>query len=206
MKLTKKQLTFIGIAAGAAGLYFFAGPQIKNLFKRKTDETETGEIETPMATLPAGTVTTTPTILPQEDSIDINKKLRKGSSGNEVKRLQFIINFIAGLRGTTSYKTPAGYTVKFPIGTDGDFGSNTQAGAYFAFNTFKNDGFVTLDTAREKLAYIAGYYNKPFPSELVGTKNYNKYQTRFKAGQIDGEKTSLPGGGINLIPGVTIFP
>lgn len=192
MKLTKPQLTAIGIAAAAAGLYFFAGPQIASLFKGKNEEEESGEVETPPAALPPGTVAQTPSVLPQETGIDINKKLRKGSGGDEVKRLQFIINYIAGLRGATSYKTPAGYTVKFPIGSDGDFGSNTQAGAYFAFNTFKNDGFVTLDTARQKLAYISGYYNKPFPSELVGTKNYSKYQTQYKAGQIDGDKPKIP--------------
>jgi hypothetical protein len=203
--LTKKQLTLIGIAAGAAGLYFFAGPQIKDFFKGKQDESETGEVDEKIPTLPPGNVAPTSQVLPKEKSIDINKKLRKGSNGEEVKRLQFIINYIAGLRGTTSYKTPAGYVVKFPIGTDGDFGNNSQAGAYFAFNSFKDDGYVTLDTAREKLAYIAGYYDKPFPSELVGTTNYSKYQTKFKAGQIDGNKTTLPGGGINLIPGVTIF-
>ena len=191
MKLTKKQLGFIGVAAAAAGLYFFAGPQIKNLFKRKTDETETGEIETPMPTLPAGTVT--PTVISKnEDSIDINKKLRKGSQGNEVQRLQYIVNYVAALRGTTSYKTPSGYTVKFPISTDSDFGSDTQAGVYFSFDTFKNTGYITLDQAREKLAYIAGYYDKPFPSELVGTKNYAKYQTRYKAGEIDGAKNVKP--------------
>jgi hypothetical protein len=32
---------------------------------------------------------------------------------------------------------------------------------------------------------LAGYYNKPFPSELVGTKNYNKYQDNYKTGAID---------------------
>lgn len=188
MKLSKKQLGFIGIAAAATGLYFFAGPQIKNLFKRKTDETETGEVDAvtpmlPMPTLRPGTITQA-----QPDTIDINKKLRKGSAGDEVKRVQFIVNYIAGFRGATSYKTPSGYTVKFPIGQDGNFGSDTQAGVYFAFDTFKDAGYITLDIARQKLAYIAGYYGKPFPSELVNTKNYAQYQTMYKAGQIDGQK------------------
>lgn len=188
MKLNKKQLGLIGVAAAAAGLFIFAGPQIKNLFKRKDEENETGEIDggggdfTPtIPTLPGS-------IKPQTDDIDINKKLRKGSRGNEVKRVQFIVNYIAGYRGATSYKTPSGYTVKFPINADGDFGSDTQAGVYFAFDTFKDAGYITLDIARQKLAYIAGYYDKPFPSELVNTKNYAQYQTMYKAGQIDGEK------------------
>lgn len=203
MKLTKQQLALAGIAAAGLGLYFFAGPQIKSLFKRNEEEAESGEVETPMPTLAPGLVT--PTGIKAE-TIDINKKLRKGSSGEEVKRLQFIINYIAGFRGATSYKTPSGYTVKFPIAADGQFGSDSQAGSYFAFDTFKDAGYVTLDIARQKLAYIAGFYGKPFPSELVGTKNYPQYQKLFKAGEIDSGKTvTLPGGGINLLPGLNVF-
>jgi len=204
MKFTKKQLALAGIAAAGLGLYFFAGPQIKNLFRKKDDEAESGEIETPMPILVPGPITQTPTSKP--DTVDINKKLRKGSSGEEVKRLQFIINYIAGFRGATTYKTPSGYTVKFPIAADGSFGNDSQAGSYFAFNTFKDAGYVTLDIARNKLAYIAGYYGKPFPSELVGTKNYAQYQNMYKAGGIDSGKTiTLPGGGIDLLPGLNVF-
>jgi len=203
MKLTKQQLALAGIAAAGLGLYFFAGPQIKSLFRKKDEEAESGEVEAPMPTLAPGLITTS---APKAETIDINKKLRKGSSGEEVKRLQFIINYIAGFRGTTSYKTPSGYTVKFPIAADGQFGSNSQAGAFFAFDTFKDAGFVTLDIARQKLAYIAGFYGKPFPSELVGTKNYTQYQNMYKAGEIDSGKTvTLPGGGINLLPGLNVF-
>lgn len=195
MKLSKAQLGGIGVAALAAGLYFFAGPQIKNFFKKKNEENETGEVESgplvPMPTLQPGKVAPTVT-----DTLNIDKKLKKGSSGEEVKRVQYIVNYIAGFRGATAYKTPSGYTVKFPIGQDGNFGSDTQAGVYFAFDTFKTNGYITLDIARQKLAYIAGYYDKPFPSELAGTKNYNKYQTSYKAGQIDGSKN------VNL----TFFP
>jgi len=192
MKLTKKQLLFIGLTATGVGLYFFAGDSIKRLFKKNENENESGEIEQPGTQVQQLAPTQQPALIaptqPELPGIDINKKLRKGSSGPETERLQFIINYIAGLRGATSYKTPSGYTVKFPIKSDADFGNNTQAGAYFAFDFFKDQGYVTLDQAREKLAYIAGYYNKPFPSELVGTKNYNKYQTRYKAGKIDGNK------------------
>lgn len=193
MKLNKKQLGLIGVAAAAAGLYFFAGPQIKNLFKRKENEQETGEVETTPtpSNLPAGGGNAS--VAPKaEPGIDINKKLRKGSQGDEVKRVQSIVNYIAGFRGATSYKTPSGYSVKFPISQDGGFGNDTQAGVYFAFDTFKDAGYITLDEARKKLAYIAGYYDKAFPSELVGTKNYSSYQTRYKAGQIDGEKNTKP--------------
>ena len=177
-----RKFLIAGLAAAIVGTYFIAGDKIKSLFK--PDETpEPPQItpgQTPVPTISPGTKPA-----PEPAGLDINKKLRKGSQGEEVKRLQFVINYIAGLRGSTSYKTPGGYTVKFPIATDGDFGNGTQAGAYFIAPSFKNDGFITLDKARERLAYIAGYYNKPFPSELVGTKNYNKYQDNYKTGGID---------------------
>lgn len=187
---SKKNTLFIaaGVLAAGIGTYLLAGDKIKGLLKRDNNENEPEPTPTP-APLPnggggGGGGGTKPTE-PEPAGLDITKKLRKGSKGEEVKRLQFVINFIAGLRGSTSYKTPGGFTVKFPIGTDGDFGNGTQAGAYFIAPTFKNDGFITLDKARERLAYIAGYYNKPFPSELVGTKNYNKYQDNYKTGAID---------------------
>ena len=206
MKLTKKQLLFVGLAATAAGIAIFAGPKIVSLFKKPENESESGEIEqTPSATQQPALIAPKQ---PEPAGLDINKKLKKGTKGEEVKRVQFIVNYIAGLRGATSYKTPGGYTVKFPIGTDADFGNNTQAGVYFAFDFFKDQGFVTLDQAREKLAYIAGYYDKPFPSELVGTSNFSKYQTRYKAGEIDGSKSSnvnLPNVGLNLTNIPTIF-
>jgi len=190
--LNKKVLIGIGIASALIGTYFLAGDKIKSLFKK--DDQSNDELNPPPNVLPPApvinnasvpTIVTTPSV-PKPDTIDINKKLRKGISNakDEVIRLQFIINYIAGLRKTTSYKTPSGYVVKFPIKADGDFGNNTQAGAYFISPEFSKQGYITLDQARNKLAYVAGYYQKPFPSELVGTKNYNKYQESYKSGQI----------------------
>jgi hypothetical protein len=190
--LTPKQKKTLYIGAGVAaaliGTWFLAGDKIKGLFKK---DSEPGDDFTQLPAkdqilIPGGQGSTQTTVKqPEPAGIDIDKKLRKGSSGEEVKRLQFIINYIAGFRGSKSYKTPSGYTVNFPIKTDGDFGNNSQAGAYFISPEFKTNGFITLDQARRKLAYIAGYYSKPFPSELVGTKNFDKYQESYKAGQID---------------------
>jgi len=184
----RKFLIAGGIAA-IIGTYLLAGDKIKGLFKRDTSDQDTPSMDqfTQMPAFEPAIITGTPAA-PKKDGLDIDKKLRKGSKGEEVKRLQFVINYIAGLRKTTSYKTPGGYTVKFPIASDGDFGSNTQAGAFFIAPSFKNDGFITLDTARKRLAYIAGYYDRPFPSELVGTKNYNVYQDQYKTGKIDAQK------------------
>ena len=181
-----RKFLIAGGVAAIAGIYLLAGDKIKNLLNRE-DENNIPDIIPPTEftnTDGGNTIITKPTA-PEPAGLDINKKLRKSSQGEEVKRLQFVINYIAGLRKSTSYKTPDGYTVKFPIATDGDFGNGTQAGAYFIAPSFKNDGFITLDKARERLAYIAGYYNKAFPSELVGTKNYNKYQDNYKTGGID---------------------
>lgn len=188
-----RKFLIAGVAAAAIGTYLIAGDKIKSLFKK--DDTFNDELNpAPNILPPAPAPLIAPAPVPtgggggsksEPAGLDINKKLRKGTQGEEVKRLQFIINYIAGFRKSTSYKTPGGYTVNFPIGTDGDFGNGTQAGAYFIAPSFKSDGFITLDTARKRLAYIAGYYGKPFPSELVGTKNYNKYQDDYKSGQID---------------------
>jgi hypothetical protein len=207
----KKNTLFIvaGVLAAGVGVYLLAGDQIKDLLKGNKPNEDNEDSTTPK--LPpkdnggggGGKETA-----PEPAGLDINKKLKKGSQGEEVKRLQYIINGIAGLRNTTSYKTPAGYTVKFPIGADGDFGANSQAGAYFIAPAFKDQGYITLDQARKRLAFIAGYYDKPFPSSLVSTKNYKEYQTQYKAGQIDGAKNAnfnLPNVGLNLTNVPTIF-
>jgi hypothetical protein len=209
---SKKNSLFIaaGVIAASVGVYLLAGDQIKNLLKGNKPEEEEEEQKKPQ--LPpaqggggggGGQQST-----PEPAGLDIDKKLKKGSTGEEVKRLQFIINGIAGLRNTTSYKTPAGYTVKFPISADGSFGSDSQAGAYFIAPAFKDQGFITLDQARKRLAFIAGYYDKPFPSSLVSTKNYKEYQTSYKAGEIDGAKNksfNLPNVGLNITNIPSIF-
>jgi hypothetical protein len=182
----KNTLMILGIAAAAVGTYLFAGDSIKKLFKKEPENFPPSpqlEPAIPSVTPGAPRVTT-----PEPAGLDIDKKLRKGSSGEEVKRLQFIINYIASLRGAKAFKTPSGYTVKYPISTDGAFGSDTQAGAFNISPQFKDLGFITVDMARKKLAYLAGYYDKPFPSELVGTKNYSEYQTAYKTGQIEAQK------------------
>lgn len=208
---SKKNSLFIaaGVIAASVGVYLLAGDKIKSLLKGEKDEDMPDIIPPKEFTKNAGggggggQQST-----PEPAGLDIDKKLKKGSTGEEVKRLQFIINGIAGLRNTTSYKTPAGYTVKFPISADGSFGSDSQAGAYFIAPAFKDQGFITLDQARKRLAFIAGYYDKPFPSSLVSTKNYKEYQTSYKAGEIDGAKNksfNLPNVGLNLTNIPSIF-
>jgi hypothetical protein len=182
-----KYFILAGIAAAGLGIYFLAGDKIKQLFKPDQDE-ETPKLDNKVVinNTPAEAA---PVVESKDPGLNIDKQLRKGSGGEEVKRLQYIINFIAGYRGATKYKTPSGYVVNFPIKADGDFGANTQAGSFFISPIFfKERGYLTLDQARKKLAYIAGYYDKNFPSSLVGLKRYADYQTAYKSGQIDGVK------------------
>jgi hypothetical protein len=207
---SKKNSLFIaaGVIAASVGVYLLAGDKIKSLLKGEKDEDMPDIIPPKEITQGGGGGGGGQQSTPEPAGLDIDKKLKKGSTGEEVKRLQFIINGIAGLRNTTSYKTPAGYTVKFPISADGSFGSDSQAGAYFIAPAFKDQGFITLDQARKRLAFIAGYYDKPFPSSLVSTKNYKEYQTSYKAGEIDGAKNksfNLPNVGLNLTNIPSIF-
>jgi len=207
---SKKNSLFIaaGVIAASVGVYLLAGDKIKSLLKGEKDEDMPDIIPPKEITQGGGGGGGGEQTEPEPEGLDIDKKLKKGSTGEEVKRLQFIINGIAGLRNTTSYKTPAGYTVKFPISADGSFGSDSQAGAYFIAPAFKDQGFITLDQARKRLAFIAGYYDKPFPSSLVSTKNYKEYQTSYKAGEIDGAKNksfNLPNVGLNLTNIPSIF-
>lgn len=203
-----KYFILAGVAAAALGTYLLAGDQIKAFFKRDDEDNMPDIIPPKEITNGGGNGGGGQQSAPEPAGLDINKKLKKGSQGEEVKRLQYIINGIAGLRNTTTYKTPAGYTVKFPISADGSFGSDSQAGAYFISPAFKDQGYLTLDQARKRLAYIAGYYDKPFPSSLVGTSNYKEYQTRYKAGEIDGSKNAqlnLPNVGLDLINIPNVF-
>lgn len=186
-KLPKnKTYLYLGLAAAAIGTYFLAGKDLKKLFKREKPDFTPDETPQPVIVQ----TNQGPALIqaPKAEGLNIDKKLIKGTKGTEVEKLQQIINVIAGARKTTSYKTPGGYTVKFPISSDGSFGNDTQAGAFFSFDVFKDQGFVTLDQARKKMSYILGYYAKPFPSSLVGTKNYKKYQDLYKAGEIDANK------------------
>jgi hypothetical protein len=189
--INKKLLIGVGIASALIGTYFLAGDQIKSLFKKDdTDKKpEDQQPQLPPAVVPGTPGTPAPVgsgvkNAPQDTGYDINKKLRVGSKGEEVKRLQFIINSIAGARQTNSY-TDAGKKVNFPINPDGDFGNNTNLGSLFSFDIFKSQGYITLDQARKKMAYIFGYRQLQFPSSFVGTKNEKQYQESYKAGQID---------------------
>jgi len=185
--INKKVLIGVGIASALIGTYFLAGDKIKSLFKKDDDMPDIippNDLVTPQEIQGSTPVQVNPPAQQDTGGYDIDKKLRPGSKGEEVKRLQFIINSIAGARKTNSF-TDAGKKVNFPLNADGDFGNKTNLGSLFAFANFKSQGYITLDQARKKMAYIFGYRQLQFPSAFVGTKNEKKYQDSYKAGQID---------------------
>lgn len=120
--------------------------------------------------------------IPQKSSksesakIDLDKKIKKGDKGDLVYRVQIAINNIARLRGKSYwYDKDKKKNVNFPLPTDpinSEFADRTDSGAKFAFGSYRSSGYVTLRKAREQWARSAGYFNKPFPTELVGVSNY----------------------------------
>lgn len=130
-----------------------------------------------------------------QDSIDL--KLKKGSKSGSVTKVQYIINQIQSMRGQRSATDPGtGKKVAFPISADGAFGNETAAGARVAFgNEYQRNGYITLRKAREQLARTAGYYQKPFPSNLVGVSNESDLHKIYNANIASG--ASSGGSSIN---------
>jgi len=194
-KLNKTNLVLLGLATAAVGTWILAGDKIKDLFKgnKPTDDQN-------LITTPTPTPTPTPTKVggsskPKQvepTGPDLDKKLFKGAKGDEVKRLQVIINEIQAMRGKKTLGK-----VKFPLTVDGDLGPGTFAAALDCFPSLKSNGFVTLHEARLKWAYSLGYYDKPFSGSLVNSARVKQYQAQYKLGANDRKniKTGKPGNG-----------
>ena len=84
--------------------------------------------------------TETSTSKPSNDSI-ADETVRKGIKGDAAKGVQVIINEIARWRGWSGQtkKAPNGKSVKFPISTDGDFGTNSDTAARLLFDNYHNN-------------------------------------------------------------------
>jgi len=190
--INKNTLIFLGIGAAAVGTYLFAGDAIKKLLKGDTAPQPAIEPETKLISKPAGTAQPKPKETKEVDTsgdlYDIREKLKPGSKGSAVGRLQLIINEIANIRGDQGFTANSGQKIKFPIDQDRDFGSQTNLGALYAFPSYKENGFITLYNARLRWCYIKGYYNRTFPSSLSNTINLDDYQAAYKSGQIDKAK------------------
>ena len=188
--INKNYLILLGVGAAAVGTYLFAGDAIKKLFKGST-EPPALEPEIKVIQSPAGTAqpkTETKEKDTSGDLYDIREKLKPGSKGSAVGRIQLIINEIANIRGDQGFTANSGQKIKFPIDQDRDFGNQTNLGALYAFPSYKENGFITLYNARLRWCYIKGYYNRTFPSSLANTINLDDYQAAYKSGQIDKAK------------------
>jgi len=126
----KKTLIGIGIASALIGTYFLAGEKIKKLFVKddedKNDQQPVQPVIAPVvpATRDVAPVVQTQTIL-QTEGLNPDKRLSKGSDGEEVKRIQTIINDTYYLHNKQAGVQTNEYgSFNFPLKTDGKSSSN----------------------------------------------------------------------------------
>lgn len=187
MKKKNNNMLIIAVGTGVIALGYFLYPTIKNLFKKKGSSAEIDTTETEITTAPGlpttGTETTGTTKTETSGTKPINEfsqRLTKGSKGDNVKRIQTIINDVASLRKQNEING-----VSLPLKIDGDFGANTEKVAKAIFSKYKESGYITVNQARSKWAFSRGYYNQVFPQALVTSKAYNLYQDQYKLGKIE---------------------
>ena len=195
MKKKNNNMLIIAVGTGVIALGYFLYPTLKNLFRKKgtSAEIDTPETEiTPAPSLPTTgtetpgtTKTETPGTTKTETSgtkpiNEFSQRLTKGSKGDNVKRIQTIINDVASLRKQNTING-----VNLPLKVDGDFGANTEKVAKAIFSKYKESGYITVNQARSKWAFSRGYYNQVFPQALVTSKAYNLYQDQYKLGKIE---------------------
>lgn len=187
MKKKNNNMIIIAVGTGVIALGYFLYPTLKNLFRKKGSSAEIDTTETEITTAPGlpttGTETTGTTKTETSGTKPINEftqRLTKGSKGNNVKRIQTIINDVASLRKQNKING-----VNLPLKVDGDFGAKTEKVAKAIFSKYKESGYITVNQARSKWAFSRGYYNQVFPQGLVSSKAYNLYQDQYKLGKIE---------------------
>lgn len=112
-----------------------------------------------------------------------NTKLKLGSDGSNVKAVKQIINQVASWK---NLKTSNG--INFPIDTDTKFTTKTDKAVSIFFPNYKSQGYVTRGQARSLWAYFAGFYNKTFPSSLVGISDEKSYRSSYAKGKEKSKK------------------
>jgi hypothetical protein len=190
-----------GIAAAVIGTYFLAGDKIKSLFKKDETPLPPYEPKPVIAPTPAPATVKTPapvTIVkevivpgPDANTFDPDKRLLKGVKGNEVQRIQIIINDMFNKSGKKPGTITGFYTGlkwQHPLTTDGEFGDQTEKAAKETFKFFRDKKYLTLDQARYYWSYWLGYNGFDFPDSLRSSSRYQRYADRFKTGQIDKQK------------------
>lgn len=195
-KKNNKLLIGLGIAGALVGIGIFTYPSLKKLFK-KDDKLDPGTTEQQnQNNLPPvdqnNNTNQEQSTLVKDPTIDITKKVKKGSVGKEATAIQTIINLISQLRGTYGKTLQIeGKSLKLPLGIDGDFGEQSRLGAIYTFPTYKDQGYITLYTARKKFAYGTGFYGKGFPSNLIGTAKETDYRNAYMLGKADGNSNMI---------------
>lgn len=186
-KPNKSNLILLGIATAIIGTYFLAGDKIMAFFKGDSSNDQTPEIDSTSSTpsvpsLPSTAPATTSGSSPGDAKINIYKKLRKGSKGDEVFKLQVIINDILQTFRENGQQDQL-------IKQDGSFGPNTEK-ALIRVNgknsPYYKKGYTTLNDQRINWAYLRGQYGKQYPSSLVGSSQAKAYEYWYKLGQLKG--------------------
>lgn len=213
-KSTKK-LTPLKIGAivllGAGGGYLLWTKLLQPYFFKGNEELPTNEAENleteqkDTKELPAPDKP----IKPSTPKIELDKKIKKGDKGDLVYRVQIAINNIAKLRGRSYWwDKDKKKNVQFPLPIDpvkSEFADRTDSGAKFAFPTYRGSGYITLRKAREQWVRSAGYYNKPFPTELVNVSNYSDLKKIYDFNKKKKDSTDESFWTKDLGYGVTIF-
>jgi len=189
MKKKNNNMVIIAVGTGVIALGYFLYPTLKNLFRKKGSSAEIDTTETEITTAPGSSTTGTETTGTETTKIEtsgtkpineFSQRLTKGSKGENVKRIQIIINDVASLRKQNEING-----VNLPLKIDGNFGANTEKVAKAIFSKYKESGYITVNQARSKWAFSRGYYNQIFPQALVTSKAYNLYQDQYKLGKIE---------------------
>jgi hypothetical protein len=186
--LNKKNLVLLGLATAIVGTYFLAGNKIIAYFKgdQGDDVDQQPEIQptpTQIAPVIPGVVPTPPKAqVEDEKKLNIYKKLKKGVKGDEVFKMQVILNDILQTFRENGQKDQL-------IKQDGDFGPGTEQ-ALIRVNgknsPYYKKGYTTLNDQRINWAYFRGQYGKQYPSSLVGSSQTKAYEYWYKLGQLKG--------------------
>ncbi len=184
-----RKFLIAGVAAAAIGTWLLAGDKIKAILK---GEKEPPSLPEPEPTPAPAQAIVQPKIVQQvttTESIDLDKRLLVGVTGNEVERLQTILNdfgYKLKLKQGNTYGTGKKYI--FPLKVDGNFGEQTYNAAYNNLNFLRDKGYITLDEARYDWAYFLGKNGFDFPDSLRSSSRYKRYADRYKTGKIDAQK------------------
>jgi hypothetical protein len=184
-----RKFLIAGVAAAAIGTWLLAGDKIKAIFK---GEPEPPSLPEPESTPAPAQAIAPPRIVQQvttTESIDLDKRLLVGVTGNEVERLQTILNdfgYKLKLKQGNTYGTGKKYI--FPLKVDGKFGEQTYNAGYNNFNFLRDKGYITLDQARYDWVYFLGKNGFDFPDSLRSSSRYKRYADRYKTGKIDAQK------------------